>query len=95
MSDIIKSIIELEKVQEKYKSSIEETIRNNIEDFKLGYTDDFENIFNYLVQSNISMQLKLLEIERELGDIKKEFRNRELTSQKFQELLMSDDEIED
>ena len=41
------------------------------------------------------MQLKLLELEAELGDFKKEFRSRELTSQKFQDLLITDEDIED
>ena len=41
------------------------------------------------------MQLKLLELESDLGDFKKEFSSRELTSQKFQDLLMSDDDIEE
>ena len=95
MSEIIKSIIEFEKEQKKFQSIIGEKIRNAIEDFKLGYTDYFEALLNYVVQSNISMQLKLLQLERELGDFKKEFSSRELTSKKFQDLLMSDDNIED
>ncbi len=39
--------------------------------------------------------IKIIEIFSELGNFKKEFRNRELTSQKFQDLLMYDDNIEE
>lgn len=95
MSDIIKSKIKLEKTQKKYQSSFREIIKKVIEDFKLGYSDDFETLIDYLFQSNILMQLKLLELESDLGDFKKEFSSRELTSQKFQDLLMSDDDIEE
>ena len=95
MSDIIKSKIKLEKTQKKYQSSFREIIKKVIEDFKLGYSDDFETLIDYLFQSNILMQLKLLELERELGDFKKEFSSRELTSQKFQDLLMSEDSVEE
>ena len=95
MSDIIKSIIELEKAQKKNQLQIEETIRKALEDFKLGNSDYLVNLMNFIVQLNLSMGIKLLELERELGDFKKEFSSRELTSQKFQDLLMSDDSIEE
>ena len=95
MSDIIKSIIELEKAQKKNQMHIEETIREALEDFKLGNPDYLVDLLNFIVQLNLSMGIKLLELEKELGDFKKEFSTRELNSQKFQDLLMSDEEIEE
>ena len=95
MSDIIKSIIELEKAQKKNQLHIEETIREALEDFKLGNPDYLVDLMNFIVQLNLSMGIKLLELEKELGDFKKEFSSRELNSQKFQDLLMADEEIEE
>lgn len=95
MSDIIKSIIELEKAQKKNQLHIEETIREALEDFKLGNPDYLVDLMKFIVQLNLSMGIKLLELEKELGDFKKEFSSRELNSQKFQDLLMADEEIEE
>ena len=95
MSNIIKSIIELEKTQKKNQLHIEETIRAALEDFKSGKSDYLVNLMSFIVQSNISMGIKLIELEKDLGDFKKEFSSRELTTQKFHDLLMADDDIEE
>ncbi|MHA1336510.1 MAG: hypothetical protein ACTSPW_12290 [Promethearchaeota archaeon] len=41
------------------------------------------------------MQLRISKLEKELNEFKEEFKERELTSFKFKELLMADDNIEE
>ena len=75
--------------------NVDELIERAIDDFRTGKTEVFETLIKFLFKSNISMQFRLVNLEKELGEFKREFRMRELTSEKFQDLLMSDDNLED
>jgi len=93
--DIIELNNDILKRRENFVSELKEMMNKAIENLLKGESEYFVEIMNYILTSNVGMQFKLIELERELDELKKEFLSKELTPKKFQELLMADDNIED